>query len=137
MPAKHVHQHLVRRIAGVEPPAELGHLQIDAVGRELRRDQRELVAEPTPGALADDHGGPTSVRVIQCSQQPFGLAASLPRHRTPLTDVEVLGNDASAERRDELRRVAELPAVALRFEDLDPGQCPVLLREEGDATRLP
>ncbi len=109
--AEHAHQHLVRRVASIELAAELGHPQIDTVGREFGSDQRELVTEPATRALADDHGVPASVRVLQRGQQLLGLPTPLPRHRAGLADIEVLGGDDSAERFDELRRVAELPAV--------------------------
>jgi hypothetical protein len=54
-PAEHTHQHLVRRVAILEPTAQLRHPQIHLVGREPGRDQRELVTEPAARPLANNN----------------------------------------------------------------------------------
>src|SRR6266545_7684002 len=60
-PTEHAHEHLVRRVTGVELSAQLGHPQADVVSGEPRRGQRELVAEPAPRSLPDYHGIPAPI----------------------------------------------------------------------------
>ena len=107
--AEHTHQHLVRRIVRVEPPTQLRYPQLNAVGSEARRDQRELVAEPAPGALTDHDRPPATVAVLQRRQQSGRLRPTIPRHRPRLADVEVLGDDLPTKRFVKPARGTHLP----------------------------
>jgi hypothetical protein len=73
---EHAHQHLVRRVTRIELAAQLRNPQIDPVGRKPRRDQRELVTEPTPRPLPDHHSAPAAICSLQLGKQPRGLLPS-------------------------------------------------------------
>ena len=75
--AEEHHHQVVRLGAGVDGAADLGHPQLDAVVREHRERQPELVAVERPLRLADDHGRePRSGRAIARAAEPPRADAS-------------------------------------------------------------
>ena len=69
-PAEEAHEHLVAFAVGVDPPAELGHPQLDPVVRELREHELELAARERPLRLGDHQGRPPPGRVSGVGQDP-------------------------------------------------------------------
>ena len=108
-PAEHAHQHLVRGVAFLELSAQLRDPQINAMGREPWRGQRELVAEPAARALPHHDARPTTAGVLQLGEQLQRQITPLPWNGTRQANVEVLGDYAAPERLDELLGIAQLP----------------------------
>ena len=93
MPPYRRHHHVVGFGAGIDRAADLGHPQLDAVVREHREREPELVAVERPLRLADHDGVEPSVGIAEGVEEPGGFRAALPRQRAGLPDVEELGDD--------------------------------------------
>jgi hypothetical protein len=91
----------VRVAARVDSDADLWHPQADAVVDEHGEREAELVAVERPRWFANYDRVEPAVRIAQCLQQRGALWAALPRQRSRLSDVEVLGDDLAAMRCDQ------------------------------------
>lgn len=96
--------------AGIDPPADLGDPQLDAVVLEQWEGQGELRAVERTLRLADGYGLKASVRRAQELEEPRGLGPALPGEGPGLPDVEELSYDLAAAGFDELKGPAKLPA---------------------------
>ena len=74
----------------VDPPADLGHPQLDAVVLEQRRHRRVLVPVERPLVLPDHDRVPPAVRIRELRDQRGGLRAPRPRQGPALPRVEEL-----------------------------------------------
>ncbi|WP_234025016.1 MULTISPECIES: hypothetical protein [unclassified Streptomyces] len=108
------HHHVVSFTVGVDPPADLGNPQLDAVVHEEREGEAELVVVEDTLRLTDDDRIETAIRILQGREQLCGPRPSQPRQRPALPDIEVLGDDAAAGRFDERSGAGELPVPGSR-----------------------
>ena len=83
----------------------------NAVRLESRSDQRELIAEPTTRAFTDNQGVPAPPGIFQRREQLRSCRPPVPRDGSRLPEVEVLFDDRTATRTDELLGVLALPGA--------------------------
>ena len=92
-PAVEAHEHFVGVRAGIDLASDLGHPQLDIMVSEHREGEAELAAVEGAGRFADDHGLEAPVGSLEGVEERQRLRSALPRQRSGLADVEVLGDD--------------------------------------------
>lgn len=97
--------------AGIDTTTDLRHPQLDAVVREHRERQAELVPIEGTCWLSDDHRVEATVGTPQRVEQHSRLLPSLPRQRPRLPDVEELRDDVAVVWLDEGFCARDLPAA--------------------------
>lgn len=91
--ARDRHRHVVHRVLRIEPPAETGDPERNAVPMEPRPRQAELIVVPAPRRPTHHERVPAASRIVQLLQHPARLIAPLPRQRARLPDIEELLGD--------------------------------------------
>ena len=109
--ARQGHQHVVGGVARIVNPAELRHVQPDAVVLQDRGNLGELRAVPAALTLPHHQCIPAACRVLQGRHQPCRLDPAPPREAAGLPNVEELFDDLRVGRGHgkQVRGGAELP----------------------------
>ena len=98
---------------GIDPAADLGDPQLDAVMHEQRERQRELRAGKSSLRFADHDRTEPTITAGAVREQPRRFGTARPRQRPRDTDIEVLGDDPSPLGGDQARRERALPRDAV------------------------
>jgi hypothetical protein len=106
--AEREHGLLVVLSVPVDPAADLGHPQADAVMLEQRRHRRVLAGIERALVFPDHDRIPPAVRIGQLRDQGGGLRAPRPRHGPALPCVEELRHDYAVPRHQH-HRLLQLP----------------------------
>jgi hypothetical protein len=108
-PAEDRHDHVVGFTPWIHGASDFRDPERDAVVLEDREGEAELVAVERAVRFSDDHGIETSAGVSEGVQEACRLGPALPWDRPTVADVEVLSDDLTSGRLDQLACQGLLP----------------------------
>ncbi len=103
------HDDFMRVAAGIDRAADLGHPELDAVVHEDGERESELVAVERSLWFTDHDCVEAAIVIGERLEEAGRLGTSSPRQRSRLAEIEVLADDFTVGRFDQLTPAGQLP----------------------------